>query len=118
MGALWPNLRMSWLKKDPNSVRAPAGLEWAIWKKLPLIWAVGTLLPLLLAGCTWYFYPAQPDGARDPGIMRFEFIMIGVVILHWTLVLTVAIGCGIVMLMKGPNYKADSYPMPDSDEPL
>lgn len=50
--------------------------------------------------------------------MRFEFIMIGVVILHWTLVLTVAIGCGIVMLMKGPNYKADSYPMPDSDEPL
>ena len=30
----------------------------------------------------------------------------------------VAIGCAIVMLMKGPNYKADSYPMPDSDEPL
>ncbi len=50
--------------------------------------------------------------------MRFEFIMIGVVILHWTLVLTLAIGCGIVMLMKGPHYKADSYPMPDRDEPL
>ena len=60
----------------------------------------------------------QPDGARDPAVMRFEFIMIGVVILHWTLVLTLAIYCGIVMLMKGPNYKADSYPMPDSDEPL
>ena len=32
---------MSWLKKDPNSIRSPAGLEWRIWKKLPLIWLVG-----------------------------------------------------------------------------
>jgi hypothetical protein len=115
---LWPNLLMSWLKKDPNSIRSPAGLEWRIWKKLPLIWLVGTVLPLLLAGATWFFSPEQPDGARDPAIMRFEFVLIGLVILHWTLVLTVAIGCAIVMLMKGPNYKADSYPMPDSDEPL
>ncbi len=115
---MWPNLLMSWLKKDPNSIRSPAGLEWRIWKKLPLIWLVGTVLPLLLAGATWFFSPVQPDGARDPAIMRFEFVLIGLVILHWTLVLTVAIGCAIVMLMKGPNYKADSYPMPDSDEPL
>lgn len=115
---MWPNLSMSWLKKDPHSIRSPAGLEWRIWKKLPLIWLVGTVVPLVLAGATWYFSPAQPDGARDPAIMRFEFVMIGLVILHWTLVLTVAIGCVIVMLMKGPNYKADSYPMPDSDEPL
>ncbi|OGB05964.1 MAG: hypothetical protein A3G29_12025 [Burkholderiales bacterium RIFCSPLOWO2_12_FULL_64_99] len=111
-------MTMSWLKKDPNSIRSPAGLEWRIWKKLPLIFLVGTVVPLLLAGATWFFSPEQPDGARDPAIMRFEFVMIGLVILHWTLVLTVAIGCAIVMLMKGPNYKADSYPMPDSDEPL
>lgn len=109
---------MSWLKKDPNSVRSPPGWEWAIWKKLPLIWLVGTALPLLLVGGTWFFYPAQADGARNPDVMRFEFIMIGVVFLHWALVLTVAIGCGIVLLMKGPNYKADSYPMPYSDKPL
>jgi len=31
--------------------------------------------------------------------------------LHWTLVLTLAIGCVIVMLMKGPAYVADAYPM-------
>ena len=71
---------MSWLKKDPHSIRSPAGWEWAIWKKLPWIWAVGTALPLVLAGATWLFYPEQPDGARDPGVMRFEFIMIGVVV--------------------------------------
>ncbi len=37
--------------------------------------------------------------------------MVGIVVLHWTLVLTLAIGCVIVMLMKGPAYVADAYPM-------
>jgi hypothetical protein len=40
-------------------------------------------------------------------------VMVGLVVLHWTLVLTVAIGCVIVMLMKGPAYVADAYPMQD-----
>jgi hypothetical protein len=40
--------------------------------------------------------------------------MVGLVILHWALVLTLAIGCVIVMLMKGPAYVADAYAM---DEP-
>ena len=44
--------------------------------------------------------------------------MLGVVILHWTLVLTLAIGCAIVMLMKGPAYVADAYPLVESDRPL
>jgi hypothetical protein len=39
---------------------------------------------------------------------------VGLVILHWALVLTLAIGCVIVMLMKGPAYVADAYAM---DEP-
>ena len=37
--------------------------------------------------------------------------MVGVVVLHWTLVLTLAIGCAIVILMKGPAYVADAYEM-------
>jgi hypothetical protein len=37
--------------------------------------------------------------------------------LLWTLVLTLAIGCAIVMLMKGPAYVADAYDMNDSDQP-
>ena len=43
--------------------------------------------------------------------------MVGVVILHWTLVLTVGIGCVVVMMMKGPAYVADTYPLSDSDLP-
>ena len=44
--------------------------------------------------------------------------MFGVVVLHWTLVLTVALECFIVRVMKGPAYVADAYPLPgERDEP-
>jgi hypothetical protein len=39
--------------------------------------------------------------------------MFGVIVLHWTLVLTLALGCFIVRVMKGPAYVADPYPLPD-----
>jgi hypothetical protein len=42
---------------------------------------------------------------------------IGVVVLHWTLLLTIAIGCVIVMLMKGPAYVADALEVPHFDHP-
>lgn len=108
---------MAWLVKHPHSVRSPAGLEWAVWRKLPLITAVGTVLPLLLLGASRWLSPDVAEGFRDPASLRFEFVLIGVVLLHWTLVLTAAIGCAIVILMKGPTYTADSYPMPDADRP-
>lgn len=108
---------MAWLNKHPQSFRSPSGFEWALWRKLPLITVVGTALPLLVLGLSWWTSPDAADGARDPASLRFEFVLIGVVVLHWTLVLTAAIGCAIVILMKGPTYTADSYPMPDADQP-
>jgi hypothetical protein len=36
-------------------------------------------------------------------------------VLHWTLVLTLALGCFIVRVMKGPAYVADAYAMPDDE---
>jgi len=39
------------------------------------------------------------------------------VVLHWTVVLTVAIAAFIVMVMKGPAYVADAYPVEDSEAP-
>ena len=77
----------------------------------------GAALPLALLALSWCFSPDAPDGARDPASLRFEFVLVGIVVLHWTLVLTAAIGCAIVILMKGPTYTADSYPMPDADRP-
>ena len=43
--------------------------------------------------------------------------MPGLLFVHWTLVLTLAIGCVIVMLMKGPAYVADGYALVQRDAP-
>jgi hypothetical protein len=41
----------------------------------------------------------------------------GAVILHWSLVLTLAFGCVIVRVMKGPGFVADAYPLPEERGP-
>jgi hypothetical protein len=48
-------------------------------------------------------------------MLLLVYQLIGLVVLHWTLVFTVAIGCVIVVLMKGPAYVADAYPLPRRD---
>jgi hypothetical protein len=78
---------------------------------------IGTLFlgfPSLLAR----FYPW--DGSETLVAMRITSIdiyMISAVILHWSIVCTVAIAAFIVMVMKGPAYVADAYPLEDSDNP-
>ena len=50
-------------------------------------------------------------------IQMFDFLMIGLVLFIWSLVMTLAIGCVIVWLMKGPAYVADGYELSHSDKP-
>ncbi|MBL0168084.1 MAG: hypothetical protein IPP85_13550, partial [Propionivibrio sp.] len=50
-------------------------------------------------------------------ITSIDIYMISAVILHWSIVCTVAIAAFIVMVMKGPAYVADAYPLVDSDTP-
>jgi hypothetical protein len=107
---------MSNLNKLPGFQRSRHGLEWAICKRLPAVLAWGTALPLAVAALLWLLAPSQPAGApEDAASMLLIYQLVGLVVLHWTLVLTVAIGCGIVMLMKGPAYSADPYPPPGRD---
>lgn len=107
---------MNWLKKLPGSRRAATGLEWAIWRKLPLIFLVGTGLPLAaLALLHLLVEPASAAVLR--WLQMANYLVIGVVLFHWTAVLTVGIGCVIVMVMKGPAYAADSYAVSHSDQP-
>ena len=46
-----------------------------------------------------------------------NYFVWALLIFHWTMVITVGIGCVIVMIMKGPGYHADSYPVSHSDRP-
>lgn len=108
---------MNWLQKLPGFTRSAHGLEWALWKKLPWIALAGTALPLALVALAWLAAPEAPTPADERQLTQWLYMAIGVVVLHWTLVLTAAIGCVIVMLMKGPAFVADGFEVQHTDHP-
>lgn len=107
-----------WLRRLPGFQRSPAGLEWRLWKKMPAILAWGTLVPLAFGALVHVLW-AGPHltAAQERSLLLLDYLLVGLVVLHWTLVLTLAIGCAIVMVMKGPAYVADGYEVGDSDRP-
>lgn len=108
---------MDWLNKLPGFTRSAPGLEWVLWKKLPLIWLLGVALPLLLVGLAYWASPElqTPDAERE--LTQWWYMAIGWAILYSALVLTLGIGCVIVMLMKGPAFVADGLEVPHTDNP-
>ena len=108
---------MNWLQKLPHSSRAASGLEWTLWRKLPLIALLGTLLPLLGLGLVHLLADPQASAAQVRWLQLADYVAWGVLIFHWTMLLTVGIGCVIVMVMKGPGYVADGYQVSHSDRP-
>lgn len=108
---------MNWLRKLPGYRRSPPGLEWRILRLMPTVWLAGTLLPALVALSARWWLTADTAAALAREIQRFDYMMIGLVIFVWTLVLTVTIGCLIVWLMKGPAYVADGFDVSHSDRP-
>ena len=104
---------MNGLVKLPGFVRSPPGLEHRIWRRLPAILLWGTLLPLVLTGVNHALAPAATaPGNHDAAVLLWDYTLFGVVVLHWTLVLTLGLGCFIVRVMKGPAYVADAYALP------
>lgn len=100
--------------KLPGSVRSAPGLEQWLWRRLPKIWLWGTVLPLLVLAVRHAVAPEAPShGQLDPALLLWDYTALGVLLLHWTLVLTAAIGCVVVRVMKGPAYVADAYPLPN-----
>jgi hypothetical protein len=104
---------MNPFNKLPGFRRSDPGLEQRIWRRLPAILLWGTLLPLGLAGVNHALAPAVSEsGAYSGAVLLWDYTLFGVVVLHWTLLLTLALGCFIVRVMKGPAYVADAYPLP------
>ena len=103
---------MNYLQKLPGFQRSAAGLEWRIWRRLHWIWLAGTVLPLLASAASCCMNQLDPSAAGQRSTEQFFYMMLGAVLFHWTLVLTLAMGCIIVMLMKGPAYVADAYRLP------
>lgn len=106
-----------WFNKLPGFQRSPAGAEWLILRKLPRVTLWGTVLllvPSLLSQVAIWVDPTL-ETRTWPGML--DIYAIGLVILHWTVVFTVAIGACIVMIMKGPAYVADPYALPKAEGP-
>lgn len=107
-----------WLRKWPGFRRSPSGLEWVLWRRLPFILMVGVSVPCAMALVAWFMGQGDVDAATQRDLQQWVFIMVGLVVLHLSLVLTLAIGCVMVMLMKGPAYVADPYFLDGTRESL
>jgi hypothetical protein len=108
---------MNWLKKLSPTRREASGLEWRLWRKLPVILLVGSALPLLGLGLVHLLADPQASAQQARWLQMADYVVVGVVVFHWAMVLTVGIGCVIVMVMKGPGYVADGYRVSHSDRP-
>ena len=108
---------MDWFNRLPGYVCTPYGVEQSILRRLPSIALAGSVLPGIALFALWLTQGPQATAAQQRDFWQLAYMVLGFVILHWTLVLTVAIGCVIVMIMKGPTYVADAYPVSHSDQP-
>jgi hypothetical protein len=108
---------MNWLKKLSPTRREASGLEWTLWRKLPLILLAGTALPLVILGVVRLLTDPEPSAQQARWLQLADYVVGGVIVFHWTMVLTLGIGCVIVMVMKGPGYVADGYLVSHSDKP-
>ena len=108
---------VKYLRKLPNSVREAPGLEWTVMKKLPLALGLGTLFPLVMSLANRFFPPQGAASQIAKHITSVDILAIPTAVTVWTAVLTVAIGCFVVMMMKGHAYVADAYELEDSERP-
>lgn len=108
---------MNWLNKMPGYQRTPYGFELRLLRKLPGWTLVGTLAAVLASVLARFYFDQGSIADIARRIQSFDIAMIAVVVLVWTAALTIAIGCIIVWLMKGPAYVADGYEVSHSDKP-
>lgn len=104
---------MKYLNKLPGFIKTPSGLEWILFKKIPLIFSIGTAVPCIpmLA-----IYLGNEVVSRDQQQIIYQ--LLGVLFSVWFFVGAIAIGCIVVMIMKGPAYVADPYELPKENKQL
>ena len=101
----------------PGFSKSAPGFERRVLRGTPKVLLIGTLL-LALPSLVVRILPA--DGNATDVATRFltvDIYAISFVILHWIVVLTAAMTAFVVMVMKGPAYVADAYPLSDADRP-
>jgi hypothetical protein len=108
---------MNWLRKLGGTQRSDSGLEWWLWRRLPVIALIATAAPLAILALMHLLYDATSSDQTARMLQMARFTCWGVLMFNWTMILTVGIGCVVVMIMKGPGYVADGYWVSHSDRP-
>ena len=106
---------MGLFNKLPDSQRSPAGLERKILRWIPAALTAGLgilVLPSFILRLT-----GRQSWGGDGIASMVDIYAMGAVLFYCNMIFTVATGAFIVMLMKGPAYVADVYPLSDADAP-
>ena len=106
---------MNWLTKI-HGRKTPSGLEVQILRKLPRVTLLGALTLLALPVIV-RFWPEQPGIDAAKHIKSVDIFAIATGITLATAIFTIAIGCIVVHIMKGPAYVADAMPVSHADRP-
>lgn len=104
-------------KKLPGYRKAPAGLERKILRLIPRAFVLGTILVLLPSAIARLWTINDAAWVASKFISTVDIYAIGLLAVLWTGLFTVGVGAFTVMVMKGPAYVADAYPLPDADKP-
>ena len=109
--------RISPFTRLPGSIRTEPGLERYILRKIPIAVPLGVaaiLAPSALLRLSHWDMPAQELAAI---VSKVDMLALGTLLLYCNLLVALTWGALIVMVMKGPVYVADSYPLVDADAP-
>lgn len=104
-------------KKLPGFHKAPAGLERKILRLVPKVFLVGTVLILLPSVIARIWTMDDAPWVINKFITTIDIYAFGLLTVLWTALFTVGVGALTVMIMKGPAYVADAYPLPDAEKP-
>ncbi|MBL8422869.1 MAG: hypothetical protein JNK06_05140 [Candidatus Accumulibacter phosphatis] len=108
---------MNAFNRLPGFVQTPAGRERDVLRLLPRVLVFGTLLLTLPSLGARILFGEGDAVEASSRLQMVDILAISILVLHWTAVLTVAIAAFIIMVMKGPAYVADAYPVEDSESP-
>ena len=104
---------MEFFNRLPGFSHTPPGRERVILRYLPVAGLWGSLgFALLLLAIRLAGTGGLPEPSGKP-----EFLLVGLFFLYWSGLLVVGIAAFIVLVMKGPAYVADAYPLPDAETP-
>ncbi|OYY57969.1 MAG: hypothetical protein B7Y55_03535 [Polynucleobacter sp. 35-46-207] len=103
--------------KLKNHPKVAPGVERKVLRHIPQVFVFGLLglgLPSLLARL---FPIAGSVSEVQRWIGTVDIYVISLIVFYCTAIFTIGFGALIVMIMKGPAYVADAYPLIDFDKP-